>query len=199
MINLGGIQNLLGGLLGGAQAQPSSGAQVIGRYQRSLSHADWWDSTLETAANYITCTAAVWTTIGRYMVKPRQRAHLGYGIAGQDANQGYMYIAIYDDTATNSVLEEGKLRLLLRSYDSFQTVPIGEWRTEQLRGDPNNKQYMIPLPEQVQFPYVGEDSYLCIDFLADATDSIVKTAIGTAAGKDIWNIPVTIEVLTGPK
>ena len=190
------IQNLLGGL-GGIAAPASSGPAIIGRYQRTLSHADWWDSALETAANYITCSAGVWTIIGRYQVKPRQRVHFGYGIAGQDMNQGYMYLALYDDTATNSVIEEGKIRLELRSYDNFSVYPVGEWRAAQLRGDVNDRNKKIALPEQVQFPWVGEDSYLALSFCADAADSIVKTAIGTAALLDIWDIPVTIEVLQG--
>ncbi len=196
-MQLGGIlQNLLGGL-GGLGSQVSSGPAIIGRYQRTLAHADWWDSALETAANYITCAAGVWMIIGRYQVKPRQRAHFGYGIAGQDANQGYMYLALYDDTATNSVIEEGKVRLTLRSYDNFQVVPVGEWRCAQLRGSITDRMSKIALPEQVQFSWVGEDSYLAIEFCSDAADSIVKTAIGTAAGADIWDIPVTIEVLQG--
>lgn len=190
------VNSLLGGVLGGIMPK-AGGAQVIGRYQRTFSHADWWDSALETAANYITCTAAQWVVIGRYQVKPRQRCHFGFGIAGQDANQGYMYLALYDDTATNSVLEEGKVRLTLRSYDYFQIIPVAEFRTEELRGSSTLKTQMKALPEQVQFPWVGEDSYLCIEFASDATDGIAKTAIGTAAGLDIWNIPVTVEVLSG--
>lgn len=182
---------------GGLGQVAQSGPAIIGRYQRTLSHADWWDSALETASNYITCTAGVPVIIGRYQVKPRQRIHFGYGIAGQDANQGYMYLALYDDTATNSVIEEGKIRLVEKSYDNFITIPVGEWRCAQLRGDVNDKNKKIPLPEQIQFDWVGEDSYLCIEFTADATDGIVKTAIGTAAGADIWDIPVTIEVLRG--
>lgn len=193
---LGLVQNLLGGVLGG-MPQGSANAGVIGRYQRTLSHADWWDTTLETSSGLIACTGGQWTIIGRYQVKPRQRLHFGYGIAGQDANQGYMYLAIYDDTATNSVIEEGKVRLTERSYDNFQVIPVGEWRHAQLRGDVNDRNKKVALPEQLQFAWVGEDSYLCIEFLPDATDSIVKIAIGTAAGLDIWDIPVTIEVLQG--
>jgi len=198
MQQLGILGNLLGGLMGGVAPQ-AAGPQVIGRYQRSLAHTDWWDSALETdTSNHeITCTAGQFVVIGRYQVKPRQRIHFGFGIAGQDANQGYMYLALYDDTATNSVLEEGKVRLTLRSYDNFRIVPVGEWRTEQLRGDKNDKAKQIALPEQVQFPWVGEDSYLAIEFCSDATDDLIITAIGTAAGEDVWNLPVTIEVLAG--
>jgi len=198
MQQLGVLGNLLGGLMGGVAPQ-AAGPQVIGRYQRSLAHTDWWDSALETdTSNHeITCTAGQFVVIGRYQVKPRQRIHFGFGIAGQDANQGYMYLALYDDTATNSVLEEGKVRLTLRSYDNFRIVPVGEWRTEQLRGDKNDKAKQIALPEQVQFPWVGEDSYLAIEFCSDATDDLIIAAIGTAAGEDVWNLPVTIEVLAG--
>ncbi|HEY82220.1 MAG TPA: hypothetical protein G4O01_02905 [Dehalococcoidia bacterium] len=183
----------LGGVLGLGLGRP--GPRIIGRFQKILVHDDWWDSNLETDTtnNEITCTAGVWTMIGRYKVQPRQRAHFGYGSAQTPDNQGYLYIAIYDDTATNSALEEGKVRLTQVSADDLRKIVVGEWATIDLRGDKNDRNKRIALPEQVQFPWVGEDSYLAIEFKPDATDDIVKTAIGTAAGEDLWNVPVTIE------
>lgn len=191
---LGGLGNLgnLGGLFGGQQQQ---GPQVIGRFQKVLSHDDWWDSALETSSALILATAGLWVPIGRYKVQPRQRAHFGYGSAALPENQGYMYMALYDDTATNSVLEDGKIRLVQVSADQLRKIVAGEWDTSDLRGDANDKNKRVALPEQSQFPYVGEDSYLYLEFCARATDSLTKTAIGTAAGLDIWKIPITLETM----
>lgn len=170
---------------------------VRNTFQKVLDHDDLWDSDLETdTSNHeITCTAGVWTVIGRYKVPPQQAIRFGYGPAGMAYNQGYLYIALYDDTATNSVLEEGKVRLVQRDYDQVLTILVGEWHTRQLRGDVNDIAKKIALPEQVQFPMVGEDSYLELQFKAAATDDITATAIGTAAGADIWQIPVTVYLL----
>jgi hypothetical protein len=188
----GNIQGALGGLsLGRRQNQ---GAQeIIGRFCKVLSHGDWWDTTLETGTGLIACTAGVWQMIARYKVQPRQRAHYGFGSALAPDNQGYMYLALYDDTATNSVLENGKVRLIQLSADMLRKVVIAEFRTEELRGSATDRMQMKPLPEQDQYPWVAEDSYLALEFLADATDMLAKAAIGTALGLDIWNVPVTVE------
>jgi len=164
-------------------------------FTKVLDHVDLWDALLETAANYITCTAAVWNVIGRYKVGAQKLVRVGYGSPAYPDNQGYMYFALYDDTATNSVLEEGKIRLVQRDSEGVVQRTIGEWRTNELRGDVNDKRKKIALPEQTQFPFVGEDSYIELQFKPDATDGIAKTAIGTAAGLDIWQLPVTVYVI----
>lgn len=164
-------------------------------FTKTLDHADLWDSALETAANYITCTAAIWTVVGRYKVKAQQLVRVGYGSPAFPDNQGYMYFALYDDTATNSVLEEGKIRIVQRDSEGVITRTIGEWRTNELRGDVNDRAKKIALPEQVNFPYVGEDSFIELQFKADASDNVVATAIGTAAALDVWQLPVTVYVI----
>lgn len=182
----------LGSIFGGNASQ-NAGPKIIGRFTKALSHADLWDTALETSANSILCTAGLWVMIARYKVSPRQRVHFGFGSAQTPDNQGYAYLALYDDTATNSVVEDGQIRLIQMSADSLLRIPVGEWNTRDLRGDVNDRNKKIALPEQIQFDFVAEDSYLAIEFKAEATDTIVKTAIGTAAGYDIWSIPVTIE------
>lgn len=182
---------MLRGLLSGGGAQ----RRYKNVFSRVLDHSDLWDSTLETAANYITCTAAIWTVVGRYQVKAQQQVRFGFGSAAYPANQGRAYIALYDDTATNSVLEEGKLRLAQRDYDDVVALKVKEWTTQELRLGETDPRQRQPIPEQVAFPKVGEDSYLELVFKATASDSVVATAIGTAAGKDIWNLPATFYVL----
>jgi hypothetical protein len=106
-----------------------------------------------------------------------------------------MYFALYDDTATNSVLEEGKIRIVGSDSEGVVHEYYGEWRTNELRGDVNDKRKKIALPEQVGKKFIGEDSYIEIQFKPDAADSICKIAIGTAAGLDIWQLPVTVYIL----
>ena len=184
--NLGGI---LGGLGGNAGSAAKSAPANV--FKKVLSHTDWWDTALESGSGLIDCKAGVYTTIGRFKIPPQQTYHFGFGSPAYPDNQGYAYLALYDDTATNSVQEHGSVRLVQRNANGTVQLVIAEFRTEQLAGDVADRNKQIALPEQVQFPLVGEDSYLEIHFKPDATDILVKTAIGTAAGKDIWNVPVS--------
>lgn len=185
---LGNLSGLLGGLGGGIAAAKTAPANV---FKKVLSHADWWDTDLESSVGVIACKAGVFTVIGRYKVPPQQTFHFGFGSPAYPDNQGYLYLALYDDTDTDSVQEHGSIRLVQRNAQGTVSLVIAEFRTEQLCGDTADRKKQIALPEQVQFPLVGEDSYLEIHFKADAADSIVDAAIGTALGKDIWNIPVS--------
>lgn len=182
-LNLGGLGNL-GGVLGGiAPARQATKANI---FKKILAHGDW------VLDSNVFCAAGVWTVMGKFTVPAQQAYRFGFGSAAFPDNQGYIYLALYDDTATNSELENGAVRLVQRNAQGTISLVVAEFRSEQLRGDVNDKAKMIALPEQTQFPLVGEDSVLEIQFKADASDSIVTTAIGTAAGKDIWNIPVTV-------
>lgn len=191
-----GLQNILSavssflpqlGALGGAPPQ----AAPANVFKKVLSHADWWDTDLESATGEILCKAGVFTCVGRYKVPPQQTYHFGYGSPAYPDNQGYIYLALYDDEATNSLQEHGSVRLVQRNAQGTISLVVAEFRTEQLCGDTADRSKQIALPEQVQFPLVGEDSYLEIHFNPDATDTLVDAAIGTALGADIWNIPVS--------
>ena len=163
-------------------------------FQRILSKQDWWQDALETGTNLIECPAGKWTRIGQFTIPPQQQIYFGFGDPLHWQNQGYMHIALYDDTATNSRLVEGVVRL--RQMDANETfiVVIYEGRTEALRGDVNDKNKMIALPLQTQTPpeITLEDCKMTIEFMADAAVNIVENAIGTASGKDIWNGPVSV-------
>jgi len=179
---LGGLGSLLGGLGGGTTKQ----AAKSNVFKKILAHGDW------IPAADVLCPADVWTVIGSFTVPAQQAYRFGYGSPAFPDNQGYIYVALYDDTATNSVLEDGALRLVQRNAQGTISLVVAEFRTEQLRGSTTDRQQMIALPEQTQFPLVGEDSVLELQFRADAADTVVILAIGTAAGLDIWNVPVTV-------
>ena len=190
-----GLQDILGnlgGIFGGIGSRRSTKTAPANVFKKVLSHSDWWDTALESGSGLILCKAGVYTVIGRYKVPAQQTFHFGFGSPAYPDNQGYLYVALYDDTATNSVLENGAVRLVQRNATGTVQLVVAEFRTEQLGGDVADRNKQIALPEQVQFPLVGEDSYLEIHFKADAVDTLVATAIGTAAGKDIWNVPVSV-------
>lgn len=186
---LGGLQGLVGGLGGGIAAPAKTAPANV--FKKVLSHVDWWDTALESDTGLIDCKAGVYTAIGRFKVPPQQTYHFGFGSPAYPDNQGYCYVALYDDETTNSLQEHGAVRLVQRNAQGTVSLVIAEFRTEQLCGDTADRKKQIALPEQVQFPLVGEDSYLEIHFKPDATDKLIKVAVGTAAGKDIWNIPVS--------
>ena len=191
VLGLQDILGSLGGILGGIGGRASSKSAPANVFKKVLSHADWWDTALESSSGVILCKAGVYTVIGRFKVSAQQTYHFGFGSPAYPDNQGYLYIALYDDTATNSVKENGSVRLVQRNATGTVQLVVAEFRTEQLAGDVADRNKQISLPEQVQFPLVGEDSYLEIHFKADAIDSLISVAIGTAAGLDIWNVPVS--------
>ena len=168
--------------------------RVIPVFQRVLSHTDWWEVYLETSSGMIGCPAGKWTRIGEFTIPAQQKIRFGYGSPAQPMNQGYLHIALYNTAATNSGLENGLVRLIQMNANETQLQTIYEGRTENLRGDVNDKNKMIALPERTDVPenLVGEDCKLAIEFKADASDVLVKIAIGNALTKDIWNIPVSV-------
>jgi len=65
---------------------------------------------------------------------------------------------------------------------------VCEARPEQRSGDPADRNKMLAFPEQVLFPFVGEDSLLVIEFLADSASAVNLTKASCTA----WNVPVTV-------
>lgn len=183
---LGNLGNLLGGLGGGMRKRAPANV-----FKKVLSGGDW------NLAAGVLCPAGVWTVIGSYTVPAQQAYRFGFGSAAFPDNQGYMYIAVYDDTAATSLELEGSIRLVQRNAQGTITLVVAEFRSEQLKGSVNNRQLMIALPEQAQFPLVGEDSVLEIQFLGDIADTTVLWGAAVAAAPpvdppDACNVPVTV-------
>ena len=177
------------------RANRARGPRAKAVFTKTLDHVDLWDTALESASGVIACTAGVPTVIGRYKVPAQQLVRVGYGSAQFPDNQGFIYFALYDDTVTNSALAEGKLRIKQRDSENVINFPVKEWHTREIRGDINDKRKKIALPEQAQFPFVGRDSFIEIEFTATTTVNLQDVAIGTAAGLDIWQLPVTIYII----
>lgn len=188
-LNFGGIGNmggLLRGLIPGGRSKP--GANI---FKKTLSGLDW------NLAAGVLCPAGVWTVIGQYVVPAQQAYRFGFGSAQFPDNQGYIYLAVFDDTGATSEVENGTIRLVQRNAQGTVSLVVAEFRTEQLYGAVADRQMQIALPEQTQFPLVGEDSVLEIQFMADDEDITVLWGAAIAAAPplvpvDACNIPVTV-------
>lgn len=174
-------------------AKARLGAGVIaGRgFAKVLSKGDLW----LTVGSDLTCEANVERRIGQWSIPAQTEVHLGSGDGSQPYNQGYLYFALYDDTATNSVLEEGTVRIGLTNYMETVTQWVYSNRTEALRGDVNDISKKVPLPEVTSYIDASlnrENSKVIVAFTSDSADILVESAIGTALGLDVWAVPITI-------
>jgi len=158
-------------------------------FPKILSIGDWWQTALESAAGVIAVKPGAWVRVGEYAVPAQQMFHFGYGRADLFSNQGYLYGIFYDDTGVTALIVPGKVRLVQENAQGITKLTVYEARTEQLAGSAYDRQMMLALPEQTQFPWVGEDSKLVIEFLADAAQNLKLAAAATPL---IWNIPVTV-------
>jgi len=180
-----GLFDALRGLIGGGTAT----AQAPGRnaFPKILSLGDWWQTALETASGKIAVKSGGWVRIGQYKVPPQQMFHYGYGRGDLPYNQGYLYMVFKDDSGT-PVAIPGKVRFSQMNANETMKLVVFEARTEQLSGDPADRNKMLAFPEQVLFPFVGEDSLLVIEFLADSASAVNLTKASCTA----WNVPVTV-------
>jgi len=111
-----------------------------------------------------------WNVIGEFSIPPQQAYAYGYGNANQPSNQGYLYILL-QDTVPGEV--EGKIRLVQEDANGLKKFVVYEEQEAVLHGDQSDRQQKQALPEQVQYPQVGEDSRMKLEFdpIADNTVS----------------------------
>lgn len=164
------VLRFLKGMLG-------QGKQVARGFQKILTASDILSSsdvTITDTNNFV--------RIGSYTVPAQTKVRFGYGLANQPYNQGYMYVKLVDDGAAD---EDGVLRLVQENATGTRKIVVWEGRTEELDGDANDKNKRIALPEKMEFPLVGEDSILALEFKADGADIIDVSACTV-------RIPVTV-------
>lgn len=135
----------------------------------------------------VTCVAGQYTQIGEYTVPAQQLIAFGYGTPneGNGANQGYVYVRI-DDT---SGAMAGTLRLVQSNAQGTKRIVVAEERTETFKASETDRTLAMPLPEQIQFPKVGEDSKLVIEFKPDGASDLT---LDYDATETKYRIPVTI-------
>lgn len=133
--------------------------------------------------------AGVETIIWEMTVNAQEELAWGYGVPERPANQGYMWFAMMDEGTDWSI---GTLRLAQQKARRLLTIIVQEMADSQLHSVTVtttetaallNKEEMIALPEQVDFPLVGEDSYLQLRY--------ILTTAATAADAAAFRIPIT--------
>lgn len=183
------VGNLLGGVLGGVM--PKQTVQARQGFKSYVQVEDG-DGAYNTPAEVYGAigAAGVWTTIWEMTVPAQQQIHWGYGSPNQPQNQGYMWFAMLDKTTDWSV---GTLRLVQQNARRTFTKVVAELPDSQLHSTTNttiataallNKNEMIALPEKVEFPLVGEDSLIGLQYC------LVTAA--TAADEAGFRIPITV-------
>lgn len=131
-----------------------------------------------------------WYKLGDgYEVLAQQAVHFGYGTPELPDNQGYLYIYLSTDTPSEI---PGKVRLVQANHAETRKYVVAEFNLASTHGSITNKAMMLALPEQTQFPLVGEDSMLYLE--AARTDGIAYDAAvhDVEIVQSVVYVPVTI-------
>ena len=194
------IKNLIRGNIGKTmfgRNKKSSGTNI--GFPRTLNKADLWAIT----GSDITCTIAKYARIGETTIPAQQVWHLGQGVSGGNPEEiGHVHFDVVDDTATNSAVEKGFVRLGMSNNGENLQYYAMEERSEDLSSTSTtvklskSDEILMPertdfIPEQFKDIITGENSKIIVDFKADATDVIVEAGIGTGA-INIWKVPITV-------
>ena len=189
------LDNILGGLAGGL-VRPQSGQKFNPSqmpFPRDLVIQDG-DAAYDTEAEIVAIIGAlaagsVDTLVWQMTVPAQQQYRWGFGSPATPQNQGYMYFASVDEGANFQV---GVVTLKIanaRETISYKVKELNDTRlhlvdsTTTETATPVDKNDMIALPEQVQFPKVGEDSLLQIMYrclvVATAEDAFCMSVPST--------------------
>tara|TARA_Y100000310_G_scaffold343319_1_gene450373 strand:+ start:108 stop:635 length:528 start_codon:yes stop_codon:yes gene_type:complete len=172
---MAGILPNLGGLFGGGS--PGNGFAQI------LTYTDFQTANVATDPD-ITLSTTEFKKLGTFTVGAQRLYHWGSGTAAEQQNQGYIYMANVDDQGTTF---HGTVRFIQSNAQETQTIVVIEKSTRNLNGSQTVKDQQIPLPEQTQFPLVGEDSKLIVEMKGEAAH--VRDTSDTT--NNIWLLPVT--------
>ena len=184
---LGDLGSLLGGL-GGLRTGSGKTVQARQGYRTDVQIVDG-DAAFDTAAEVFALIGAVGTywRVWEMTIPAQQFVHWGYGSPATPMNQGYMFFY----AASAAAFDVGVVRLLQENARRTRTVPVAELADVGLHGlvaaiaDPSliNKNDMVALPEKVEYPLVGEDSRIAIDYRPDVL--VVETQAA-------FKIPITV-------
>lgn len=181
--------SLLGSLAPGLAARPAATQQ---KFQSHFTIPDG-DAAYDTAAEVFAllgAAAAGYRLIWQKTCPAQQQLRWGFGSGSQPHNQGYMWFCILD---TNVDFCFGTVRLVIanaRQTKVFTVKEIDDTRlhtttiTTLTTATPTDINTMIALPEQLQFPKVGEDSLMQIWYAA--------TDRATAEDNAGFSVPITV-------
>lgn len=164
---LDSIQQLIGGGAAKSVAPASYG------FRRNLVITDG-DAPYDTAAEVFALSTAgavgSFVPIWELTVPAQQKMRWGYGSPAQPANQGYIWFMLND---TGTAFTTGSLRLVQQNANRTKKLVVAEFDAATLHSaDPTttitarllDHNSMNALPEKREFPMVGEDSKLTIEF-----------------------------------
>lgn len=136
----------------------------------------------------------VWTTIWEMTIPAQQAVHWGYGSPATPQNQGYMWFCIADCVGAFVDFSVGVLRLVQQNARRTRTIVVCEIADAALHVAAGgigiaanallNKNEMYALPEKVEHPLVGEDSFIGLQY------RLITAA--TAADSAGFKIPITV-------
>jgi len=179
------IKGMVGGI-GGINPRNAVPARQGFRTDVIIEHGD---AAFDTAAEVFALIGAVtiWHRIWEMTIPAQQAVHWGYGSPATPQNQGYMFFF----AASAAAFDVGILRLAQENARRTDKRVVGEYADVGLHGlvaaiaDPSllDKNQMVALPEKVEFPLVGEDSRIALDYFP--TTLVVETQAG-------FKIPITV-------
>lgn len=182
------LDQILGGILGGGGNRRAP-ARV--GFLTHLSVTDG-DAGFATQAAVVALVPAgnVWTRIWQRTVPAQQAISYGYGTPVLPDNQGWMWFALLDE---GTAFQEGVLRLMQQDAHGIRTLVVLEVPDTNLHSVDSttlataaliSRQDMLALPEKQEFPLVGEDSVLFMEYR-----TITNQAGLDAAG---FRVPITL-------
>jgi hypothetical protein len=174
---LGLLGNILKPLMGGFTPRGGGSGRP---FRATLNNADF---TGIATANQ-TLVANQWTQIGYYKVPAQTGARVGYGNPKEPDNQGYIYFRI-DDTSGNQITD-GSMRLVHSNAEGTRRDVVFQESLTRLSGSQTDRTQMVPVPEVLDFPILGEDSRIVIEVNTATAHTIDYDGTNT-----IIRIPVT--------
>jgi len=165
------ISNILKGVLGGAKEKNN----VTGHAGQRVAGTVGFPKTL-TVANFFTAdqtslSTSQFNTLGTYTVSTQTAVSIGFGDpnVGSGGNQGKLFIDLENTSSTDN---DGLVRIVISNAQGTKKFVVLEERTERLSIGATAPSERFPLPEQMQFPLVGEDSIIEVQFKPDS-DTVV--------------------------
>lgn len=114
----------------------------------------------------ITCQPGTFTPLIRFRVPAGVKYAWGSGAAKHEANQGYIYVDLQHDSDGDGTYEQaaGTLRIKQESQTGRNSLVVADLDADALDGSKNNRKQQQPFPEQDDFPFVTQDSYMVVEY-----------------------------------
>ena len=179
---------LFGNLFGGGNQSVRSSRNVFRSYM-GVSNGDLGYETMAKIIALVGLLGTYWR-IWQYTVPAQTLVHWGYGSPALPDNQGYMWFSLHKAAAFRT----GTLRIAQENYSGHTSLVVAEIPDSALHlndpttlttSTPTDRNTMVPLPEKVEFPWVGQDSRITL-FYNPSMATGTETMVG-------FQIPITVQ------